>query len=251
MKKLLYISIFLLANLLSAQQEIALFEKANKLYQEDKLEDALTIYKQIETQKLQSDDLYYNMGNVYYKLNQIAPAVYYFEKALVLNPNNADAAHNLMFANRMKIDNIEALPKTIGERFSESFIQKLTYNTWAWLAVILAFLFAVLFLLYHFSYNSSKKRLFFITSLISAALSLLLIVFAYSNYNYVKNNKYAIVFEQQVSVKSEPKQTADISFELHEGTKVKLLESVPNWEKIKLADGKIGWVQSGFIKKID
>lgn len=251
MKKLLYISIFLLANLLPAQQETALFEQANKLYQEDKFEDALAIYKQIEAQKLQSDNLYYNMGNSYYKLNQIAPAVYYFEKALAINPNNADAAHNLTFANRMKIDNIEALPKTIGERFSENFIQKLTYNNWAWLAVILAFLFAVLFLLYHFSYNSSKKRLFFITSLISAALSLLLIVFAYSNYNYVKNNKYAIVFKQQVSVKSEPKQIADISFELHEGTKVKLLESVPNWEKIKLADGKIGWIQSDFIKKID
>lgn len=251
MKKILYISIFLLAGLLPAQQEKVLFEKANKLYQEEKFEDALAIYKQIEEQKLQSDDLYYNMANTYYKLNQVASSVYYFEKSLLLNPTNDDAKHNLVFAKRMTLDNIEALPKTIGQRFSEGFIQKLSYNTWALIAVIFAFLFAVLFLMYHFSYSSSKKRLYFITSIISAVLVFVMMVFAYSNYNYVKSNKHAIVFAQQVSVKSEPRATADITFELHEGTKVKLLESVPNWEKIKLADGKIGWIPNEDLKKLD
>ena len=251
MKKILYIVIFLLASLLHAQQEKELFETANKRYQEEKYSEALTIYNQLESQKLVSDDLFYNMGNAHYKLNHVAPSIYYFEKALLLNPNNTDARHNLTFAKRMTLDNIEALPKTIGQRFSEGLIQKLSYNTWAWLGVALAFVFAVLFLLYHFAYDSSKKRLYFVTSIVNAILALILIAFAYNNYNYVKSNRYAIVFAQQTDVKSAPTPSGEISFELHEGTKVKLLESLDSWKKIKLADGKIGWLPSEDLKELN
>jgi len=228
----------------------SIFTEANKLYQQEKYSEALTAYKQIEDNELHSDDLYYNMANAHYKMNQVAPAVYYYEKALLLNPNHADAKHNLSFAKQMAIDNIEALPKTINQRFSESFIQQLNYNVWAWMAVAFAILYAALFLMYHFSYSSSRKRLYFISSIISAILILLFVIFAYSNYNYVKNNKYAIVFEQQVAVKSAPTVSGEINFELHEGAKVKLLESVDNWYKIKLADGKIGWMPKEGLKEI-
>ena len=240
----------LVAAMSFAQTADSLFVKANKLYQQENYPEAIAVYEQIADNQLVSDDLYYNMANTYYKMNQVAPAVYHYEKALLLNPGHTDAAYNLSFAKRMAIDNIEALPKTIGERFSLGVIQRLHYNTWAWLAVVFALGFTVLFLLYHFSQQSSKKRFYFISSILSALFVIVFVVFAYNNVNYIKTNRYAIVFDQQVDVKSAPTVSGEISFELHEGAKVKLLETVDDWFKIKLADGKIGWMPRAALKEI-
>lgn len=250
MKQILLIALFIFTNNLLAQVD-SLFMKANKLYQQEKYDEALILYTKIEAQQIQSDELFYNMANAYYKTNQVAPSIYYYEKALLLNPNNTDAAFNLSFAKRMAIDNIEALPKTIAQKFSKSIIQKLSYNSWAWVAVAMSFLFAVLFLLYHFSYSSVNKRFYFVSSIISALFILIATSFAYSNYNTVKTNKTAIVFAQQTNVKSAPTNSSEVSFELHEGTKVKLLESLDNWRKIKIADGKVGWIHVDDLKELE
>lgn len=233
-----------------ANQADSLFIKANKLYQAEKYNEALDLYKEIEDHGINSDDLLYNMANTYYKMNKVAPAIYYYEKVLNQSPNHTDAQFNLAFAKRMAIDNIEPLPKTLLQKMNEGIVMKLTYNTWAWLAVGLAFLFAILFLLYHFSYSSGSKRMYFITSFVSAFLALLTIAIAYQNYKYIKSNTEAIVFAQQAEVKTAPTVSSEVSFELHEGTKVKVLESLDNWKKIKIADGKIGWIVADDIKEL-
>ncbi len=250
MKRILTILLFLTTNLVLAQSADSLFVEANKLYQQEKYVESLSIYEKIEEGNMASDDLYFNMANAYYKTNKIAPAVYYYEKALLLNPNHADAAYNITFARRMGIDNIEALPKSIGQKFRDAIILRLSYNGWAYLAVVCSFLFALLFLLYHFSYRSDRKRVYFITSILSAIFIIITIFFAYSNYDYTKNYKTAIVFAEQSDVKSAPSNSGEIDFELHEGTKVQLLESLDNWKKIKIADGKIGWIAADDIREL-
>lgn len=249
MKKLVVIAFLIISNGLLAQAD-SLFVKANKLYQHEKYSEALTAYQEIEKHNLPSVDLWYNMANTYYKLNKIAPAIYYYEKVLKHRPNHNDAQFNLAFAKRMLIDNIEPLPTTLFQKFNHNFILKLTYNTWAWLAVAFSFLFAVLFLLYHFSYSSRHKRLYFTTSFVSAIVALLTIVITYQNYTYVKSNKEAIIFSQKTEVKTAPTMASEVSFELHEGTKVNVLESLDNWKKIKIADGKIGWMISDDLKEL-
>ena len=242
MKRLYTILLLLITSSLLGQSADSLFVEANKLYQQEKYVESLSLYEQIKEGSLESDDLYYNMANAYYKTNKIAPAVYYYEKALLLNPNHTDAVYNLTFARRMGIDNIEALPKSIGQKFMDTIILKVTYNGWAYIAVICSFLFALLFLLYHFSYSSGHKRFYFITSILSAIFIMVTVLFAYSNYEYTKNYKIAIVFAEQTDVKSAPTSSSEIDFELHEGTKVQLLERLDDWRKIKIADGKIGWI---------
>jgi len=249
MKKIILIALLIFSGNLFAQVD-SLFVEANKLYQNEEYSDALEIYKEIEENKVVSDKLFYNIANANYKLNKVAPAIYYYEKALLVNPNNVDAKFNLRFAKQMAIDNIEPLPKTFSQKFSENFIQKLTYNTWAWLAVSFSLLFAVLFLLYHFSYSSAYKRFYFVSSIVSAFLVFVTIIFAYQNYNTVKTDKPAIVFAQQTDVKSAPTMSSAISFELHEGTKVQILESLDSWKKIKIADGKIGWIVADDLKEL-
>lgn len=246
-----YFYIFIFFSLLTNAQTVdSLFVKANELYKNDQYAQALQLYKDIESKNIVSDELYFNMANTYFKTNQVAPSIYYYEKALQLNPNDEDILFNLDYANRMIIDNIEPLPKSLGQKFRENIILKLTYNTWAIIAVIFALLFSLLFLLYHFSYSTSKKRIYFITSIISAIIVFIIVVFAHQNKKIVQSTKYAIVFAAQTVVKSAPTHTGEINFELHEGTKVKVLETIDNWKKIKLADGNTGWIEAVDIKEL-
>lgn len=233
-----------------AQTVDSLFVKANKLYQQESYKKALKLYEEIESQNMESDALYFNMANAYYKTNQIAPSIYYYEKAIKLNPNNKDYTFNLEFAKRMTLDNIEVLPKSPGQKFRDTVILNFTYNTWAIIAVSLAFLFAALFLLYHFSYSTSVKRIYFVTSALCVIFVTSSVFFAYSNYQYVSTTKTAIIFAQQTRVRSAPSRSSEINFELHEGTKVEILESLDNWKKIQIADGKTGWILAEKLKEI-
>jgi len=250
MKNIFFLLLMLTGAISGAQSLDSLFVKANKQYQEESYMEALKLYQEIESKQFESGALYFNMANIYYKTNQVAPAIYYYEKALKLDPNNKDIAFNLEFAQLMTLDNIEALPKSIVQKFRDGVILKFTYNRWAIIAVSLAFLFAILFLLYHFSYSTVKKRIYFITSILSAIFVALSIFFALKNNHYIKTTKAAIIFAAQTQVKSAPTKSSDVNFELHEGTKVYILETLDNWKKIKIADGKTGWMLVEDLKEL-
>ncbi|HIE45984.1 MAG TPA: tetratricopeptide repeat protein, partial [Flavobacteriaceae bacterium] len=160
-KSILHILFLLIVGTLSAQEVGMLFDQANTSYREGNYQEALLKYHQIDSLGKHSADLYYNLGNTYYKLNQIGPSIYYFEKALVADSDHKDAKHNLVFAQRMTIDAFEELPKNIFQKFNEKVIYPTPYNTWAWVSVVLSFLIALFFLLYYFSNYSGRKRLFF------------------------------------------------------------------------------------------
>ena len=235
---------------MQAQTQDSLFNAANKLYQQERYMEALEQYQAIEKLDLESASLYFNMANIYYKTNQVAPSIYYYEKALKMRPGDRDIQFNLEFANRMILDNIEPLPKSIWQKFLDGIIMQFTYESWSRIAVGLAFIFAILFLLYHFSYSTSKKRIYFITSILSVIFVTTSLFFAYRNKHYVDNNIEAIIFTSEADVKSAPTNSSDVYFELHEGTKVIILETLDNWRKIKIADGKMGWITSDNLKEI-
>jgi len=237
--------------MMSHGQELdSLFNSANKLYQQESYQKALELYQEIEKQEMESAELYFNMANIYYKTNQVAPSIYYYEKALSLSPGNKDFKFNLELANTMVLDNIEPLPKSIGQKFNDSIILRFTYETWAKAAVSLAFVFALLFLLYHFSYSTGKKRIYFITSILTVIFVSVSLFFSFKNKHFVENNIEAIIFSGQTQVKSAPTNSSEVYFELHEGTKVLIMESLDNWKKIKIADGKMGWMKVSDLKEI-
>ncbi len=248
--KLVYIFFLLFTCGFFAQNVDAIFDEANKAYRNSSYQEALNGYHQIDSLGLQSSDLFYNIGNTYYKLNQIAPSIYYYEKALLLDPNNEDAKQNLTFAQRMTIDAFEALPKSVFQKINDRIIYPIHYNTWAWISIFLAFMVGVFFLLYYFSFNTNKKRLFFTVSLVSVGLFLISMSFVIKAKHFSDHTKPAIVFSSKVSVKSEPNTNADEAFELHEGTKIHVVETIDDWNKIKLMDGKTGWIKSESFKRI-
>lgn len=233
-----------------AQETNTLFVEGNILYQEGKYQEAIEKYLDAERLNKNSSELYFNLGNAYYQTNKVAPSIYYFEKAKKLAPNSTEILNNLAFANKMTLDNIESLPLTFLQKIDKNTIQKLSYNVWAYLAVGLLFLFAVLYLLYKITSSSAKKRMYFLTSVLSLFIGLASIIFAYHVSNVHSKNKEAIIFSKQTKGKKAPAITAEEAFVLHEGTKVTILEEKDAWTKIKLIDGQTGWIYSSDAKEL-
>ena len=250
MKKILFL-LLIIANSVTAQNVDSLFVSANNLYKNGKFNEAIELYKKVESQALVSSELYYNLGNSYYKLNKVGPSIYYYEKALKLNPLNEDVKNNLIFAKRLALDNIEQLPQTLLQKFNTNYLQKLSYNQWAIVAIIFSVLASLLFLLFYFAEGSSKKRFYFTTSIVSFIILITSLFITYNQYNLSKNKIEAIVFAEKTDVRNAPTLNSEEVFTLHEGTKVFVLDGVDNWKKIKIKDGKLGWVIASDIKLLN
>ena len=249
MKHIFYILVFLIGTLTFAQNKKA-FEQANALYNDGNYTEALSKYTSILDQGEHSAELYYNIANTHYKLNHVAPSIYYYEKALLLKPNDNDILNNVAYAKNMTIDAIEIVPEVGFSRLIKNATNTMVFDNWAKLSVALMVLFVLLFLMYYFSQSTSKKRLAFITSLSSLGLAFIALAFAFNSYGLEQKNQPAIVFAQESQIKSEPNLRSEESFKLHEGTKVQVIDTVSNWKKIKLADGKTGWVVSDDIRML-
>ena len=250
MKRLFYILLLFLSVSMGAQSD-KLFEAGNKFYNESNFQEAINTYQRIVDGGEHSAELYFNMANAYYKLNRIAPSIYYYEKALQLSPKDKDIKSNLSFAQNMTIDDIESVPEMGLSKMFKNLVNALSFDTWATLAVVLVFVFVILFLSYYFSYTTIKKRMAFLGSSSAIILSVVMLFFAFRKYDYDQKDKPAIVFAQESDVKTDPNLRSEVAFTLHEGTKVQILEEFDsNWIKIKLSDGKTGWIPNDDIKPL-
>ena len=229
-------------------QNSQIFEEANTLYNDGKYAEAIDKYKSILDSDMHSAELYFNLGNANYKLNNIAPSIYYYEKALQLQPNDEDIKNNLAFAQNMTIDEIDTVPIVGFSRIANNFVRTFNVDTWAKIAVGGVILFVLLFLMYHFSYATSKKRIAFVVSIISLFIACFSVAMAFQKNTLDKRDNPAIVFAQESKIKSDPNPTSEEVFRLHEGTKVQVLETYDDWMKIQLSDNSTGWIPAVDIK---
>ena len=246
MKKLLYL--FLLASQVIFGQES--FDQANELYRKDQFEAAVTAYENILKTKKHSAELYFNLGNAYYKLNQVAPAIYNYEKALLLDPDDTEISNNLKFAQQLQIDDIKQVNNVGFGKWLQDFTSAYHYNTWGGIAIGCSTLFLVFFVGYYFSETTRLKRIFFILMFVALLVIVLSVFAAIFEKTRYQNDQPAIVFAEVVSVKTEPKSDAPDAFVLHEGSKVQVVESLDHWKKITLPDGTTGWIDQNAIKLI-
>ena len=244
----LIIVLFLGANIFAQNEDR--FEKANQLYNQEKFQEAIELYKTILDSGEESAALYYNLGNSYYKQSNIGPSIYYYEKALQLAPGDEDILNNLAFAQNSAIDKIDVMPQGFITKFVNSITNLTATDGWAWISIIGVIGFVVLMILYFTAASSVKKRLFFLTSWVFLFLGVVAVTFAIKQNKDLITTQYAIVFSQESEVKSEPNMRSDEVFKLHEGTKIQITDTVSNWKKIKLADGKIGWIPTSDIKEL-
>jgi len=246
-KNICNILILFLSFLVSGQTD-AVFNSATDAYNDGEYEKAIDFYNSILEEGQHSASLYFNLGNSYYKLNDIAHSIYYYEKALLLSPNDKEINNNLGYAQQMTLDAIDTLPETGLSKFYKTITNKFSFDQWAKMGIAFMFLFVFLYIIFYYAQYASRKRWAFIGSLVFLFISILTITFSFIQYNDFKKEQPAIVFADEIGIQSEPNVSSDEIFVLHAGTKVNVVEKLNDWKRIRLTDGKTGWVSSEYIK---
>lgn len=218
------------------------FDKGIEAYNNGKYSEAISYYETILKNGEHSAALYYNLGNCYYKMNRIAPSIYYYEKALLLDPNDPDVLNNLAFARQMTLDAIEEMPETGLAKAYKSSVGALTHEQWAMLSIVFICFGILAYIIYFLVRYSTQKRIALVSGLVLLILGCLFVGFAYVGQRSYKNDQPAIIFADAIMVRSEPNRRSDPVFELHEGTKVQVLDQLEDWNKIQLANGQEGWI---------
>lgn len=249
---LLILSAFIGLPLSTAQAQTpqALFQQANQDYQKGDYLQAATKYDSLVRIGYRSAALYNNLGNSYYRLGRVAPTILAYERAALLAPSDEEIRHNLSLAQNMTVDNIVPLSESLSARLTDTLTQALPIGAWSVLAVVFAWSALGLFLLFLFGLHTGTKRWSFYGFLLSLALCALSYGLRRHGENQLHNNPYSIVTVANVTAKSEPSAAGGDVFSIHEGTKVRVMESLNKWDKIRLADGKIGWIPSEAAEKI-
>lgn len=228
-----------------------LFEQGNTAYNEGDYNKAIALYEQTLKLGQHSAALYYNLGNAYYRLNNVAESIYYFEKAKRLNPKDEDIQINSAFARNMTIDAIEFLPESQLTQLKNRLFNSLSFYSWSILTVVMLWVFVGLFLGYLLFKSTSLKRSFFFSSLVVLLLFIGSFFVTFSINQQEKNTQFAILFSNQIDIWSEPNQQGELLFTLHEGTKVQLLDNLEEWQKIRIANGSEGWIKDASLRKLN
>ena len=235
----------------AAQEDVSsLWEKAGEAFAAGQWQNALNCYQMIEGEGLVSDDLYYNIGNTFLKLQDNAHAILYYERALKLNPSHADAAHNLEIVRQMTLDKIDEVPDFILVSWFHNLRQGLSANAWAWITLGLLLLAGILLTVFRSGAPRSLRKVSFILSCIVLVLAIFTFIFSLQQKRAVTRQDSAIVTAPVCSVKSSPAEGGKTVFVLHEGTKVRLLDDVGDWARIEIADGRQGWAQGSTFEII-
>lgn len=198
-----------------------------------------------------SADLYYNLGNAYYRTENITKAVLNYERALLLSPSDRDIRFNLQMARSKTIDKITPEQEMFFITWYCSLINLASVDGWARTALIALALAVILALVYLFSERIWLRKVGFFGAIFLIAVFILSNVFAHQQKDLLINRRGAIVTAGAVTVKSTPDKKGTDLFILHEGTKVTVTDaSMKEWKGIRLADGKEGWIETKQIELI-
>ncbi|KAF0159848.1 MAG: hypothetical protein FD188_2083 [Ignavibacteria bacterium] len=232
-----------LYNSVSAQTPEELMDKANKFYQEQNFSEAIANYDKILAQGFESGTLYYNLGNAYFKEGKIGKSILYFEKGLKLEPNDEDLRYNLTIANSRTIDKITEVPKLFLVLWWEGLVTAFGIIGWSIFVVITFWILLASIAVYFFSRKTAWQRFTFMSGSISLSILVFLIVVLFARVNRETATDYGILTELTYSAKVSPDEDSNGAFVIHEGVKFSIEDSVGEWVKIRLIDGKIGWVK--------
>lgn len=224
--------------------------QADALYRSGDYEAAIVQYESVLAGGYASADLYYNLGNAYYRTDQTAQAILNYKRALRLAPGMRDARENLELADARTVDRIAVMPKLFIVRWIDALCTHIMPSVWRVIWVVILALLGVSVVLFCLGRTRGMRK----TGLVAGVLMLLLLLLATwlllcstSQYNA---HREAVVMPQAVTVKSSPEASSVDKLILHEGTVVTVSDSLSGWYKITLSDGTTGWCLSSDIERI-
>ncbi len=235
---------------ISSGWENATKAEGDSAYMKNDYASAIQIYETL-LNRGEAADIYYNLGNSYYKAGDIAKAILNYERALLLQPGNGDIRANLEIARSKTIDKVEPVPEIFFVSWTKSLINSMSVDSWAICGVVCFILLIVSLYFFIFSKQVMLKKAGFISGIVFLVVTILANVFASQQKDGLMNRNSAIVMNPSVTVRSTPSESGTSLFILHEGHKVDVKDgSMKDWKEIRLEDGKVGWVPASAIEII-
>jgi len=219
-------------------------------YNKGKFFESIESFESILASGSESFETYYNLGNAYYKTNQLPTAIYYFEKALQLNPRNDDAVFNLKLTNEMLQKDAQAIPEAFHTRSANRLMKLFTPDGWALAGIILFIISLSLLIFFLLQTNQRLKRLFFYLSVVGILMTAISLYSGYRLYSSIMNPESAIIMVSSAGVKSSPDVTSADVYVAEAGMKVKILSTLGEWVEVRVPDGNKGWIMKEYVKLI-
>jgi tetratricopeptide (TPR) repeat protein len=231
--------------LLAAQSPEQLFNQGNQLYQQGKIADARDVYESLLGKGYVSGDLYYNLGNACYRTGNLPRAILCYERALRYLPGDEDLKHNLQLANLSITDRIEPIPRLFVWDYWDAVKNwlpqyTLTLVAYGWYVLLMASIAAILL-----ARSYRMRKIAALSTLGTGVVFLFFLAVFAGKLSDINRGDLAIVTAQIVTVKNSPDIKSSDAFVLHGGVKLQVIDRYATWAKIRLADGKVGWMEAG------
>ena len=234
----------------SQEQGKEKFSQGVVFYTSGDYQQALQLWSELYNTGYRSAELNYNLGNVFFKLNNIPEAILYYERASLLKPLDEDINYNLQIARTLVVDRFQEIPELFYVKWYNIISLLLSSNNWAKISLISFFLTLSFISLYIYSSGYRLKVIGFWLAIFFLIISLSGIAFSGRNKNLIFDSRKAIITSSLVSGKSSPDNSGTDLFILHDGTKVSIEDEVGDWFEIRLSDGNKGWIPSNTLKII-
>ena len=228
--------------------------EAIKAYEDGNYRKAIELFvKEIESLKNQGEEsasLYYNLGNAHFRANEVAQAILYYERALLIDPGDRDIRHNIEYANTKIEDKILVADQFILSSWLISIENLMSSNAWAMFAIICFVVLIGCLAVFFFSGQIRWKKITFYTGIVLIVFIIIGNVFSYRQKQEIEQRDTAIVMAASAPVHSSPDSNSKELFILHSGTKVVITKEDKIWLEIEINDGNVGWIRRNMIEII-
>ena len=242
MKQTLLLFIIVLSGFGFSQSTIKI---ANKAFADEQYKIAIQNYLEAIANDQKSAELYYNLGNSYYKTNEIGEAIWAYQQALKIEPSNEDIIHNLQYVNNLTADKLVIETKGIGSWLSKNVFQFST-NFWFYLSIVSALLTALALYMFFTPTNTKVNNLSLFFGSLFGLILILSFTFSVMHKSRLINNTKAVIIHSNAKILTSPNAEASTSFELHEGAQLNLKNTQDQWYEVSL-NKNTGWVNKNNV----
>jgi len=235
---------------IKAQELDTLMKAGNDYFQNKQFPEAIVSYETILNQGYLSSDLYYNLGNAFYRTGELGKAILYFEKALKISPGNDDAAYNLKIVNARTVDKIQEIPPLFLIKWWNILLSSFTSTGWQVIIFVFYMLLLVCIALYFLIKHLQVQKFSFIFGVLNIIALFFSVILFFSSLSMESSNDHGILLQSVANAKISPDTQSNDAFVIHEGIKFQIEDKVNNWVKIKLSDGKVGWLPANTFEEI-
>jgi len=243
-------SFFFISAVVAQFEQQDIFQSANKAFSNKKYDEAIQLYESILDKNYQSSELYFNLGNCFFQKKEWGKTILNYERALLITPNETAILHNLSLAKSNTIDEIVVLPSFFLTRWWTQ-IRNITHSGfWSLLGILFIYVGIGGIVLWILGKERITRKQGFFGGMMALGLSIMIFALAYDSFQIQKKSDVAIIMSKETLLKSLPDEISNELLPLHEGTKVKIIEKITSWYKVRLDNGEIGWIIESALEEI-